>query len=69
MRHEGVALSVQGQVPDAQMELWAQAISMRLPGWGAAELVELETPTQPVSAGVPVRFVLRWSIPAQQVAP
>jgi len=69
MRHEGVALSVQGKVPAAQMELWAQAISMRLPGWGAAELVELETPTQPVSAGVPVRFVLRWSTPALQVAP
>lgn len=69
LRHEGSALSVQGQIPAAQVEPWARAISARLPGWGEAELVELESPALPVSAGVPVRFVLRWTTPAQQVAP
>jgi len=69
LRHEDSALSVQGQMPAAQIEPWAQAVSSRLPSWGAAELVELETPAQPVSAGVPVRFVLRWIAPAQQAVP
>jgi hypothetical protein len=69
LRHEGSALSVQAQMPAAQMEPWAQAVSARLPGWGAAELVEQESPAPPVSAGVPVRVVLRWAAPAQQVAP
>lgn len=69
LRHEDSALSVQGQMPAAQIEPWAKAVSSRLPSWGAAELVELENPAQPVSAGVPVRFVLRWIAPAQQAAP
>lgn len=69
LRYEGLALNVEGHMPAAQMEPWAQAVSARLPGWSAAELVELETLVPPVSAGVHVRFVLRWSAPPQQAAP
>ena len=69
LRHEDQALTVQGQMPTAQLEPWAQAVSGRLSRWGAAELMALQTPVEPVSSARPVRFVLRWVAPAQQAAP
>jgi hypothetical protein len=69
VRHEDQALTVQGQVPTAQLEPWVQAVSGRLSRWGAAELMDLQTPAEPVSSARPVRFVLRWAAPAQQALP
>jgi len=69
VRHEDQALTVQGQMPAAQLEPWAQAVSGRLSRWGAAELMDLQTPAEPVSPAPPVRFVLRWAASAQQALP
>ena len=69
LRHEDQALTVQGQVPTAQLEPWVQAVSGRLSRWGAAELLELQTPAEPVSSARAVRFVLRWAAPDPQALP
>lgn len=69
LRHEDQALTVQGQLSAAQLEPWAQAVSGRLSRWGAAELMELQTPVELVSSALPVRFVLRWAAPSSQAVP
>ncbi len=69
LRHEDQALTVQGQLSAAQLEPWAQAVSGRLSRWGAAELMELQTPAEPESSTRPVRFVLRWAAPSPQAVP
>lgn len=67
LRFEDQVLSVQGQAASIPLQPWVDGVNSRLAGWGAGELQELSM--QATSSAEPLRFSLRWTAPAAQLAP
>ncbi len=66
LRYDDRFLSLQGRLPATQLQAWSQALRPALSELGLAELVEVAAQAEPLSQADPVRFVLRWPLPAQR---
>lgn len=69
LRYDDRFLILQGRLPSTQLQAWTQALRPALPDFGPPELVELAAQADPLSQADPVRFVLRWPLPAQRPRP